>query len=325
MKLAVIDDYQSVFKQLGNFDKLKDHEVVTFSEPERDMGRLAAKLRDFDAVMLTQQRTAFGRALIEQLPNLKLISQTAHTTHIDLAACTERGIVVSAGGATGGGSGDTTELTWALILASVRHIPFEVEQLKRGHWQTTLGTGLRGRTLGIYALGNIGGGVAAVGKTLGMRVLCWGREGTRARAIEAGYEFASSREAFFEAADVLSVHLPLNDETRGLITAEDLAHMNPTALIVNISRAPIIAEGALAEALRRGRPGFAAVDVYEDEPVLGADHPLLHMDNALCTPHLGYVTSGRYESMYGACIEHILAFAAGQPIHVANPEVLAKA
>ena len=309
------------------------HETYTLKDMDEDSLRVLRRRNDIACVLVNPLQ---GMHPNSGAPGDSTLIDSSRKANFDRAAytawlkrlrdvCTERGIVVSAGGATGGGSGDTTELTWALILASVRHIPFEVEQLKRGHWQTTLGTGLRGRTLGIYALGNIGGGVAAVGKTLGMRVLCWGREGTRARAIEAGYEFASSREAFFEAADVLSVHLPLNDETRGLITAEDLAHMNPTALIVNISRAPIIAEGALAEALRRGRPGFAAVDVYEDEPVLGADHPLLHMDNALCTPHLGYVTSGRYESMYGACIEHILAFAAGQPIHVANPEVLAKA
>ena len=321
MKVAVLDDYQSVFTQLSNFPRLKDHEVVTFSEPERDMSRLAAKLQGFDAVMLTQQRTAFGRVLIERLPDLKLISQTGGTAHIDLAACTERGVVVSVGGGAGQPN-DTAELTWGLILASLRAIPFEVDQLKQGKWQTSLGTGLLGRTLGVYALGHIGSVVAAAGKAFGMQVLCWGREGSLARAREAGYEVAASRAAFFEAADVISIHLPLNGETRGLITAEDLARMKPTALIVNTSRAPIIATGALVEALKRGRPGFAAVDVYEDEPVLDADHPLLSMDQAICTPHLGYVTRDRYEAFYGACIEHVLAFAAGKPILVANPDVL---
>ena len=324
MKIAVLDDYQHVFTQLTNFPRLKDHEVVTFVEPERDMSRLAEKLQDFDAVMLTQQRTAFGRPLIERLPKLKLISQTGGTTHIDLVACTERGIVVSAGGGAGQPN-DTAELTWGLIIAALRHLPFEVEQLKRGKWQTTLGTGLYGRTLGVYALGNIGSVVAAAGKAFGMNVLCWGRAGSLARAREAGYAVAASREAFFEAADVLSIHLPLNAETRGLITAGDLARMQPDALIVNTSRAPIIAQGALVEALQRGRPGFAAVDVFEDEPVLGGDHPLLGMANALCTPHLGYVTRDRYEAFYGACIAHILAFAEGKPILVANPDVLKRA
>ncbi|MSQ29710.1 MAG: D-2-hydroxyacid dehydrogenase family protein [Dehalococcoidia bacterium] len=323
MKIAVIDDYQGVFRELGNFHRLSGDEVVTFSEPERDTDQLAERLREFDAVVLTQERTRFRRALIERLPNLKLISMTGGTAAIDLDACTERGIVVSAGGGRGGPS-DTAELTWGLILASLRHLPFEVEQLKRGAWQTTLGTSLGGRTLGIYALGNIGSVVAKVGQAFGMDVVCWGREGSLGRAREAGYAVAPSREAFFEAADVLSVHLPLNAETRGIITTDDLGRMKQTALLVNTSRAQIIAEGALVEALRRDRPGFAAVDVYEDEPVLGADHPLLQMENVIGTPHLGYVTRDRYESMYGATIEHILAFANGSPIFVANPAVLPK-
>lgn len=323
MKIAVIDDYQGVFRELGNFHRLSAHEVVTFSAPERDMDRLAERLQDFDVVVLTQERTRFRRGLIERLPNLKLVSMTGGTAAIDLDACTERGIVVSAGGGRGSPN-ETAELTWGLILASLRHLPFEVEQLKRGAWQTTLGTSLTGRTLGIYALGKIGSVVATVGKAFGMDVVCWGREGSLGRAREAGYEVAASRAAFFQTVDVLSVHLPLNGDTRGIITADDLSRMKSTALIVNTSRAPIIAEGALVEALRHGRPGFAAVDVYEDEPVLGAEHPLLKMDNVIATPHLGYVTRDRYEVMYGATIEHILAFANGSPILVANPAMLKK-
>ena len=323
MKIAVIDDYQGVFRELSNFHRLSAHEVVTFSAPERDMDRLAERLKEFDAVVLTQERTRFRRGLIERLPNLKLVSMTGGTAAIDLDACTERGIVVSAGGGRGSPN-ETAELTWGLILASLRHLPFEVEQLKRGEWQTTLGTSLGGRTLGIYALGKIGSVVATVGKAFGMDVVCWGREGSLAHAREADYEVAASRAAFFQTVDVLSIHLPLNGETRGIITADDLGRMKSTALLVNTSRAPIIAEGALVEALRRGRPGFAAVDVYEDEPVLGAEHPLLKMDNVIGTPHLGYVTRDRYESMYGATIEHILAFERGSPILVANPAVLAK-
>ena len=246
---------------------------------------------------------------------------TGGTGAIDLEAYTERGIVVSAGGGRGSPN-ETAELTWGLILASLRHIPFEVEQLKGGEWQTTVGTSLGGRTLGIYALGKIGSVVATVGKAFGMEVVCWGHEGSLGRAREAGYIVAASREAFFESADVLSIHLPLNGDTRGIITAGDLGRMKPTALIVNTSRAPIIAEGALAEALRLGRPGSAAVDVFEDEPVLGADHPLLQMENVIGTPHLGYVTRDRYEATYGATIEHVLAFEKSSPILVANSEVL---
>lgn len=229
---------------------------------------------------------------------------------------------MSAGGGRTPRLNDTAELTWALILASLRHLPFEVEQLKRGRWQTTLGTSLVGRTLGVYALGGIGTAVAAVGRAFDMDVLCWGREGSLTRAEAAGYRVAPNRSAFFAECDVLSLHLPLNGETRGIVSAEDLALMKPSALIVNTSRAAIIAEGALVEALRQGRPGFAAVDVYESEPVLDADHPLLSMDNVIGTPHLGYVTRERYEAFYAATTEHVLAFAAGSPIHVANPEVL---
>ncbi len=242
MKIAVIDDYQGLFTQLGNFHRLSGHEVVTFSEAERDMNRLAERLWEFDAVIMTQERTRLRRPVIERLPNLKLISMTGGTGAIDLEACTERGIVVSAGGGRGSPN-ETAELTWGLILASLRHIPFEVEQLKRGEWQTTVGTSLGGRTLGIYALGKIGSVVATVGKAFGMEVVCWGREGSLGRAREAGYTVAASREAFFESADVLSIHLPLNADTRGIITADDLGRMKPTALIVNTSRAPIITEG----------------------------------------------------------------------------------
>jgi D-3-phosphoglycerate dehydrogenase / 2-oxoglutarate reductase len=268
-------------------------------------------------LVLTQQRTRVPRSLIERVPTLKLISQTgAHTAHIDVAACTEKGVAVSAGG--GGKPNATAELTWGLIIGSLRHLPFEAAQLKAGKWQTTLGTGLAGRTLGIYAFGKIGSIVAGVGRAFGMKVVCWGREGSLKRAREAGYEVAESREAFFSNADVLSLHLPLNAETRGIVTGADLARMKPTALIVNTSRAPIIEEGALAAALKNRRPGFAAVDVFEDEPVLNADHPLLKMDNVLATPHLGYVVSDNYESYYKTAIEQIVAYASGKPINIVN-------
>jgi len=323
MKIAVIDDYQNAFRTLKCHAKLKDHEVVVYTDTEKEPARLAERLKDAEAVVLTQQRSRFPRAAIERLPKLKLVSQTGRATaHIDVAACTERGIVVSAGGA--GNPHATAELTWALILAALRHIPYEVRRLREGHWQSTLGIAVQHKTLGIYALGRIGSIVARVGQTFGARVLCWGREGSTARAREAGYEVAKSREAFFAEADILSLHLPLNKETQGIVTAADLALMKPSALLANTSRAGLIAQGALVNALKAGRPGMAAVDVYEDEPVLGAAHPLLKMDNVICTPHLGYVEKDTYEDYYGVVVDQIVAYAAGNPINVVNPEVLGK-
>jgi D-3-phosphoglycerate dehydrogenase / 2-oxoglutarate reductase len=323
MRIAVIDDYQDAFRKLKCYAKLKGHQVDVYHDTEKDPARLAERLKDAEAVLLTQQRSPFPRALAERVPKLKLISQTGrNANHIDVAACTEHGIVVAAGGA--GNPAPTAELTWGLILAALRRIPQEVQRLKEGQWQGSVGTGVEGKTLGVYAYGRIGSIVAKVGKAFGMRVVCWGREGSTARAREAGFEVASSRAAFFENADVISIHLPLNKETRGIVQAEDLARMKPSALIVNTSRAPLIAEGALADALKRGRPGRAAVDVYEDEPVLGAKHPLVGVDNAVCTPHLGYVEENTYESYFGTAIDQILAYAAGKPINVVNPEALGK-
>jgi D-3-phosphoglycerate dehydrogenase len=280
-------------------------------------------LKDADVVVLTQQRSSFPPALIERLPKLKLIGQTGRAaTHVDLNACTEKGIVVSAGGA--GNSSATAELTWGLNLSALRNLPFEVKRLKEGHWQSTLGSGVNGKTLGIYAYGKIGSIVAAAGKAFGARVLCWGREGSTGRAKAAGFEVASRREDFFAQADILSLHLPLNKDTQGIVTRDDLGRMKPTALIVNPSRAGLIAPGALVEALKAGRPGMAAVDVYEKEPVTGADHPLLKMDNVTCTPHLGYVTREGYEEYYAVVVDDILAFAAGTPQNMLNPQALAK-
>jgi D-3-phosphoglycerate dehydrogenase len=323
MKIAVIDDYQNAFKTLKCYAKLNGHEVTAFTDTETDPARLAERLKDAEVLVLTQQRSSFPRAVIERLPNLKLISQTGSgTAHIDVAACTERGIAVAAGGS--GRSNATAELTWALILSALRNVPYEVKQLKEGRWQSTAGVEIKDKTLGIYAYGKIGSIVAGVGKAFGARVVCWGREGSTKRARDAGFEVAASREAFFAKADILSLHLPLNKETRGIVTRDDLARMKTTALFVNPSRSGLVAEGALEEALRAGRPGFAAVDVYGKEPIIGADHPLLKMDNATCTPHLGYVTREAYEQYYGFVIDHIVAFAAGKPTNIVNPEALGK-
>jgi len=323
MKIAVIDDYQNAFKTLKCFPKFNGHEVQIYTDPETSLDKLADRLKDADAVVLTQQRTYFPRALIEKLPKLKLIGQTGRAaTHIDLEACSEKGIVVSAGGA--GNSNATAELTWGLILSALRNLPFEVKRLQEGRWQSTLGTGVNGKILGIYAYGKIGSIVAAVGKAFGARVVCWGREGSTGRARAAGFEVAKSREEFFADADILSLHLPLNKDTRGIVSRSDLARMKSTALLVNASRSGLIEKGALEEALQAGRPGKAAVDVYDQEPVLGGNHSLLKMPNATCTPHLGYVTRESYEEYYAVVVDDILAFAAGKPNHVLNPEALGK-
>jgi len=323
MKIAVIDDYQNAFKTLKCYPKLAGHEVVIYTEPETNGEKIAERLKDADAVILTQQRTAFPRALIEKLPKLKLIGQTGRAaSHVDLEACTDRGVVVSAGGS--GNSNATAELTWGLILSALRNLPFEVKRLKEGQWQSTLGIGVNGKTLGIYAYGKIGSIVAGVGKAFGARVMCWGREGSTGRAKAAGFDVAKSREEFFAECDIISLHLPLNKETRGIVTRDDLGRMKPTGLLVNPSRSGLIAKGALEDALKAGRPGRAAVDVYDQEPVLGADHPLLKMDNVTCTPHLGYVTRESYEEYYATVVDDIVAFAAGKPNHVLNPDVFGK-
>jgi D-3-phosphoglycerate dehydrogenase len=327
MKISVIHDYADAFRKTKAFPKLKGHEVEVHTEAYTDQNRVVEQVAGCDALVLIQQRVPLTRQAIEKLPQLKFISQTGgNVYHLDVAACTEHGIAISAPTRGGGGHKEpyssTGELAWGLILASLRHIPFEVERLKQGHWQSTSGTRLYGKTLGIYAFGNIGAAVARVGKAFGMNVVCWGREGSTARAKAEGFEVAKSREAFFENADVISLHLIGGKETRGIVTAADLARMKPTALLVNTSRAPIIAEGALVAALEKGRPGFAAIDVYETEPVVGAAHPLIKMKNVICTPHLGYCENDGYEGIFGGAVTRLLAWIEGKPVDVINPEAL---
>ncbi len=324
MKIAVIDDYQDAFCKMKCFAKLQGHTAISYNTSEKDPVKFGQRLEGCDVLVLTQQRSFLPRPFIDNLPaSIKLIAQTGpRVPHIDLDACTERGIVVSASG--GGNSSPTVELTWALILASVRNLPTEVNNMQAGRWQTTAGTGLKGKTLGVYAYGKIGSGVASVGKAFGMNVLCWGRDGSTAKARADGFAVAASREAFFAQSDIVTLHLPLNKDTRGLITGADLALMKPTARIVNSSRAPLIAEGALVDALKKGRPGFAAIDVYESEPVVNREHPLVSMPNVVCTPHLGYVTWETYEQYYASVVDNILAYASGKPANVANPDVLTK-
>lgn len=317
MDILIPDDYQDAVRGLDCFSKLAGHDVTVFTDTVKDLDALAERLRPAEALVLIRERTRITEALLDRLPRLKMISQTGKgTAHIDVAACSRRGVVVSAGT---GSPYAPAELTWALVLAATRRIPREVERLRSGHWQSTLGTGLRGRTLGIWGYGKIGTLVAGYGRAFGMNVLVWGREGSLSRAQTDGFATAAERQSLFEQSDVLSLHIKLDKETRGIVTAADLARMKPDALIVNTSRAELIEPGALVAALRAGRPKFAAVDVYEEEPILGADHPLLALDNAVCTPHLGYVEKDSYELYFSQAFDQVLAFAEGKPIRVVNP------
>ena len=324
MNITILDDYQNVVRTLDCFSKVAGHNVTVWNDHTKDVDTLAERLRDTEALALIRERTPVRAPLIERLPKLKLISQRSVYPHIDVDACTRRRVLLCSDMHPGRPSYATAELTWGLIIAAMRCTPQEVAALKAGRWQSTVGTGLRGKTLGIFGYGRIGGVVAGYGKAFGMKVVAWGREGTLARARADGHEAAASKEAFFEQCDVISLHLRLISETRGMVTAADLARMKPTALIVNTSRAGLIEPGALAEALKRGRPGRAAVDVYEDEPVVNAAHPLLALENAVCTPHLGYVERNGFEGMFTSIFDQILAFAAGKPINAVNPDALRK-
>ena len=309
MEIAIPDDYQGVVRQLACFSKLAGHTVTIYTDTVKDLDALAARLAPAEVLVLIRERTVISDALLARLPRLRMISQTGKgAAHIDLEACARRGITVE----TGTGSPYApAELTWALLLAVARRIPREVAGLKAGGWQSTLGIGLRGRTLGIWGYGKIGQVVAGYGRAFGMTVLAWGRAGSLARAQADGFETAASPEELLARSDALSLHVKLTPDTRGLVTAAHLALMKPEAILVNTSRAELIAPGALAAALKAGRPGFAAVDVYEEEPVLGAAHPLLALENALCTPHLGYVERDSYELYFGQAFDNVLAWVAG--------------
>jgi D-3-phosphoglycerate dehydrogenase len=322
MNITILDDYHDTVRTLACFSKLAGHNVTIWNDHTKDVDTLAERLKDTEALVLIRERTPIRAPLIERLNRLKLISQRSVYPHIDVDACTRRGVIVSSSQHPGRPSYATAELTWGLILAAMRQIPQQMAALKAGKWQMGVGTGLRGRTLGIYGYGRIGSVVAGYGKAFGMKPLVWARESSLARARADGYSAARSKEVFFEECDVISLHMRLVDATRGIVTAADLARMKPSALIVNTSRAPLIEPGALVNALRAGRPGMAAVDVYEEEPVLDTRHPLLTMENVVCTPHLGYVERDGYESQFTDIFDQILAYLAGKPTNVVNPEVL---
>jgi D-3-phosphoglycerate dehydrogenase len=322
MNIAILDDYQDTIRTLRCFDKVAGHEVKIWNDHTKDADTLAERLRDTEALALIRERTPIRAPLLERLDKLRLISQVGVYPHIDVEACTRHGVIVSASTMPGRPSYATAELTWGLILAALRRIPQEMAALKAGKWQAyPIGIGLRGKTLGIYGYGKIGSVVAGYGKAFGMNVIVWGRPTTMEKARADGHALARSREIFFSNSDVVSLHVRLVPETRGMVTAADLALMKPTAVMVNTSRAGLIAPGALEAALRAGRPGLAAVDVFEEEPVLGAQHPLLALDNCVCVPHLGYVERDGLEQMFSTIFDQILAYAGGKPINVMNPEV----
>jgi D-3-phosphoglycerate dehydrogenase len=310
MKIVIPDDYQDAVRHLDAFDRLAGHDVTVFHDTVTDLDALAERLAGAEALVLIRERTPITGELLARLPNLKAISQTGGgVAHVDLEACRRRGITVMAGTGTPHAA---AELTWGLVLAAMRHLPEEMANLKAGRWQRTLGLGLKGRTLGIFGYGRIGALMARYARAFEMEVLVWGREGSRERAAADGLPFAESEAALFEQSDVLSLHLRLSDETRGIVTADHLARMKPSAVLVNTARAPLIAPGALEAALRAGRPGQAAVDVFEEEPVVAL--PLLELQNLLATPHLGYVEKDSYELYFGDAFANLVAFAEGRPV-----------
>jgi D-3-phosphoglycerate dehydrogenase len=322
MKIAILDDYFDTLRTLKCFSKIEGHHVTIWKDHVQDVETLAGRLRDSEVLVLIRERTKIQAPLLERLPNLRLISQRSVYPHIDIAACTRLGVIVSSSQHPGTPSYAAAELTWGLVLAAMRQIPQQMSALKAGRWQIGVGTTLRDKTLGIYGYGRIGSVVAGYGRAFGMDVLVWAREKTREQARADGYTAASNREEFFERCDVISLHMRLVEATRHIVTAADLARMKPTSLLVNTSRAPLIEPDALVNALRAGRPGIAAVDVYETEPVRDTDHPLLTMANVVCTPHIGYVSRDEYEVQFADIFDQITAYAAGAPINVVNPEVL---
>lgn len=331
MNIVILDDYQDAVRKLRCAEKLEPYPAKVFTNTVKGVGQLSVRLRDADVLVLIRERTPIHRQLVEKLPRLKLIAQTGRIgPHIDVQACTERGIAVCEGTSS---PVSTAELTWSLIMASMRRIPQYVANLKHGAWQQSglkaasmpvnfgLGMVLHGKTLGIWSYGRIGKLVAAYGRAFGMQVLVWGSEETRARAHADGHTVAENREQLFEQSDVLSLHLRLGETNAGCVTLDDLARMKPTSLLVNTSRAELIEPEALLAALNRGRPGMAAIDVFESEPILQG-HALLRLENCICTPHIGYVEQENYETLFSAAFDNVVNFIKGTPTNIVNPGAL---
>jgi len=324
VKVSILDDYFDTLRTLNCFAKLRGHDVAIWNDHVQDTDKLAERLKDTEALVLIRERTQIRTPLLERLPKLKLISQRSVYPHIDVDTCTRLGIVVSSGQHADTPSYATAELTWGLVLSAARMIPQQVASLKAGNWQFGVGSTIRGKTYGVYGYGRIGAVVAGYARAFGMNVLIWGREGALAKARADGYETAASKAAFFEQCDVISLHMRLVDATRGIVKAEDLARMKPSAILVNTSRAGLIEGNALVNALRAGRPGYAAVDVFDKEPLRDTGDPLLNMANVVATPHIGYVSRDEYEIQFTDIFDQIAAFAAGTPINVVNPDVMAR-
>jgi len=325
MKITILDDYFDTVRSLVCFSRLAGHQVEIWNDHVQDDDLLVARLCDTEALVLIRERTQIRAPVLRRLDKLRLISQRSVYPHIDVDACTERGVILSSSQHADTPSRATAELTWGLILSAARRIPQQMIALRQGVWQTGVWDSLHGKTLGIHGWGRLGQAVAAYGVAFGMKVVVWASDASQARACAQGFEVAASKRDFYERCDIITLHMRLVAATRGIVTAEDLAAMKPTAMIVNTSRAGLIAPGALVEALRAGRPGLAAVDVYENEPMRDASHPLLSMDNVVCTPHVGYVTRDEYEIQFSDIFDQIIAYAAGAPINVINKAVLERA
>jgi D-3-phosphoglycerate dehydrogenase / 2-oxoglutarate reductase len=322
MKVSILDDWFDTVRTLPCFGAMAGADVTIWNDHVQDTDTLAERLRDTEALVLIRERTQIRTPLLERLPKLKLISQRSVWPHIDADTCTRLGIIISSSQHADTPSYATAELTWGLVLAAMRQIPQQMASLQSGNWQSGVATSMHGKTLGIYGYGRIGKVVASYGRAFGMKVLIWAREASLERARAEGWDTAASRAAFFGECDVISLHMRLVPATRGIVTADDLALMQPTALIVNTSRAGLIAPGALVASLRAGRPGMAAIDVFEEEPVRDPQHPLLTMPNVVCTPHIGYVTREEYNIQFTDIFDQINAYAGGTPINVVNPDAL---
>ena len=322
MKISILDDYFDTLRHLPCFKKIAGHDVTIWNDHVQDRDVLAERLKDTEVLVLIRERTQIRADLLERLGNLKIISQRSVYPHIDVDACTRLGIILSSNQHTGTPSFATAELTWGLILAAMRQIPQQMASLKSGNWQMGVGCTLAGRTLGIFGYGRIGRTIANYGHAFGMKILIWASEASRSQAEVDGFDVAKDKAAFFEKCDILSLHLRLYDTTKGIVTAEDLAGMKPKALLVNTSRAGLIEPNALVKALHAGRPGMAAVDVYENEPQKDINDPLTTMNNVICTPHIGYVTEDEFDVQFSDVFDQIVAYNSGKPIHVINPEVL---
>jgi D-3-phosphoglycerate dehydrogenase len=331
MNIVILDDYQDAVRKLRCSSKLEAYPAKVYTNTVKGMGQLSVRLKDADVIVLIRERTHITRQLVEKLPKLKLIVQTGRVgSHIDIAACTERGIAIAEGT---GSPVAPAELTWSLIMAAIRRLPQYIANLKHGVWQQSglkaasmpanfgLGSVLKGKTLGIWGFGKIGQILAGYGRAFGMQVLVWGSETSRQAAVAMGYAAADSKQQLFTDSDVLSLHLRLNDVTRGAVTTEDLSQMKPTALLVNTSRAELIEPDALIAALNRGRPGMAAVDVFETEPILQG-HALLRLENCICTPHIGYVEQDSYELYFSTAFDNVVNFIKGTPTNIVNPGAL---